>query len=190
MAGSPRRRPTRPLALCPARSGRAWARSRRSARALRAGVVAPVNVPEVIVGATPTGSTRRGPERSGYLVTRRFDSVTGSQVHDRDETIEAAGRSMPVIASEATGCGFDSRSGPDGPGSSTVEQLPVCMTMTAAFDHPFACGPEWSGYRLERPAWPGGRGFDSRLRSSEHTRRPAIHDRRLATQRGGSVCRT
>ena len=128
------------------------------------------------MGATPTGSISSRAGAARLSGTRRFESVPGRATHDRDETPrgcgpEHAGYRIP----QRDRCGFESRPGPGGPGSSTAEQLPVCITTTAASTRckQTACGPEWSGYQGERPAWPGGRGFESRLRSSEHAHRPA-----------------
>ena len=142
----------------------------------------------------PPGPSRRGPERPGYLETRRFDPASGSHEHDRDEHERGCGpEHAGYRISQRDRCGFESRPGPKGPGSSTVEQLPVCITTTAAsrgIPSTLACGPEWSGYQGERPASAGRRGFESRLRSSAHTRRPAHHDRRLDTTERRSACRT
>jgi len=175
-------------------TGDTWARSRSSARAPRAGVVAPVlERGDDIVGATPTGSisSRAGAARlSGHQ--GGSSPPSGSHAHDRDGNTDAAGRSMPVIASiqrqmrvRAPPRGREARV------AQVVEQFAGLHEHDRSLDQPSACGPEWSGYQGERrPAWPGGRGFESRLRSSKHAHRPAHHDRRLHTTERRSACRT
>ena len=143
-----------PHGCSPARSaGDPWARSRRSARALRVGVVAPALEAETTSWVQlPPGPLVAG--RSGPVIGhQRFEPATGSHAHDRDDTPRLRAGACRLSHPYSDRCGFESRPGPRGPGSSTVEQLPVCTPdRSLDQDHPPAGR---SGAVIRESARPG-----------------------------------
>ena len=173
-------------------TGDAWARSRRSARALRVGVVAPALEAETTSWVQlPPGPLVAG--RSGPVIwtPRRFEpAIRIARTRPRRDTPRLRAGACRLSHPYSDRCGFEPRPGPRGTGSSSGRA--VCRSARTRLQPRPTIRLRAGVERLSGRAPGLGREVRVRVPPSELNahKPPAHHDRRLDTTERRSACRT